>query len=128
MPPSQPIQRFRPKPLHAPAQIALGYAALALLGFLLLRLPGMHSKPTPALDDLFTAVSALSTTGLVTVHTGASYSWIGELVILVLIQLGGIGYMAVGSFFILALRHRISTPEYLWPPSPFPIPTTWPNS
>lgn len=83
-----------------------GYATYMLLGWILLSLPfSRQSESVPAIDNLFTAVSAVSTTGLATVSTPTSYSFFGEIVILVLIQLGGIGYMTLGSFILLA-RHR----------------------
>jgi trk system potassium uptake protein TrkH len=65
--------------------------------------------PVASLDNLFIVTSAVSTTGLVTVDPGQSYSFIGQLVILVLIQLGGIGYMTFGSFIILSTRHKMSS-------------------
>jgi trk system potassium uptake protein TrkH len=72
----------------------------------LLSLPfSQQAEPVSAIDNLFTAVSAVSTTWLATVSTPKSYSFFGEIVILVLIQLGGIGYMTLGSFILLA-RHR----------------------
>lgn len=61
-----------------------------------------------ALDNLFSAASAASTTGLVTVNVGESYTFFGELVILLLIQLGGIGYMTFGSFVVLSIQNRMS--------------------
>lgn len=85
-----------------------GYLSYILLGWALLCLPAMQAQPVSALDNLFTAASAVSTTGLVTVDPGSSYSLAGEMVILLLIQLGGIGYMTFGSFVILAVRNRMS--------------------
>jgi len=73
-------------------------------------LPWCHSGSGAggAVDHLFTAVSAVSTTGLVTIGTSDSYSFLGEFTVLVLIQLGGIGYMTAGSFFMLARRRSLS--------------------
>lgn len=90
-------------------QIALGYATYMLVGWLLLCIPFCHAGSSGAgvLDHLFTAVSAVSTTGLTTIPTGDSYSFLGEVVILALIQLGGIGYMTAGSFVVLAHRKRL---------------------
>jgi len=58
---------------------------------------------------LFVATSAVSTTGLVSVSVAESYSFFGQLVVLILIQLGGIGYMTLGSFVIL-VRHKTISP------------------
>jgi trk system potassium uptake protein TrkH len=78
--------------------VAAGYAFNMLLGFALLSLPITSAAPSRAIDDLFIAVSAVSTTGLVPLDPGATYTRFGQGVILVLIQLGGLGYMTVSSF------------------------------
>lgn len=94
--------------LHPSKVLVLGYASYVLLGWLLLSLPLCQRNSVGALDALFTATSAVSTTGLSTVSAGSDYGLAGQLVILVLIQLGGIGYMTLGSFAILSRKHRIS--------------------
>lgn len=92
-----------------PARAVLGgYVLWVLFGWLLLSLPGARAAPGAALDDLFIAASAVSTTGLVSVDPGSTYSLFGEAVILLLIQVGGVGYMTVGSLAALALHHRLS--------------------
>ncbi len=82
--------------------VTLGYLAYALIGWLLLCLPFAQSQSVPWLDNLFTSVSALSTTGLATVSTSGGYNLFGQGVILLLIQIGGIGYMTLGSFVVLS--------------------------
>jgi trk system potassium uptake protein len=74
------------------------------IGFILLCLPFMHTNVVSVLDNLFTATSAVSTTGLTTITVNDSYTFWGQLVILVLIQLGGIGYMTFSSFVILTTK------------------------
>lgn len=92
-----------------PSKILLfGYLSYVIIGWILLSLPFSQSVPISSLDNLFIATSAVSTTGLVTIGVGESYSFFGELVILILIQLGGIGYMTFGSFIILSTRHKMS--------------------
>lgn len=92
-----------------PAKILLlGYASYVVLGWIFLSLPISQNVPISNIDNLFTATSAVSTTGLVTVDPSLSYSFFGELVILLLIQIGGIGYMTFGSFVILSTRHKMS--------------------
>ena len=95
--------------LHPVKAVALGYAGYMLVGWVLLCLPVSHETAgVSALDHLFTAASAVSTTGLATVSPPATYSFFGECVILALIQLGGLGYMTVGSFVMLAGRKPLS--------------------
>jgi trk system potassium uptake protein TrkH len=94
----------------SPAKVLLfGYLSYVAVGWVLLSLPFSQAMPVASLDNLFIVTSAVSTTGLVTVDPGQSYSFIGQLVILVLIQLGGIGYMTFGSFIILSTRHKMSS-------------------
>ncbi len=101
--------------------VVWGYALYILVGFGLLCLPWAHARPgVPALDSLFVATSAVSTTGLSTIGVADSYNFFGELVIAALIQLGGIGYMTLGSFVMLALRQRLDTCIPAWPSRPSP--------
>lgn len=89
--------------------LVVGYAGYMLAGWAVLCLPLMTAAGGVApLDHLFISVSAVSTTGLVTVDPGTSYSFWGELVILALIQVGGVGYMTIGSFAMLATAHKLS--------------------
>ena len=93
-----------------PAKILLlGYSSYVVLGWLLLNLNISQTIPVNSIDNLFIATSAVSTTGLATIDPGSSYSFFGELVILLLIQAGGIGYMTFGSFVILSTRHKMSS-------------------
>jgi len=98
--------------LPTPRLLLLGYLLYMLAGWALLSIPVMQETAVSALDALFTAVSAVSTTGLVTVDPGGSFSLGGEIVILALIQLGGIGYMTAGSILALALRRRLSLAQH----------------
>ena len=87
-----------------------GYLSYVVLGWLMLCLPLSHEVAgVSALDHLFIAVSAVSTTGLATVTPGETYSFWGELFILLMIQVGGIGYMTLGSFVVLT-RSATLTP------------------
>lgn len=97
--------------LHPAKIVALGYLAYILLGWLLLSLPFVeNSNAIHAIDNLFTATSAVSTTGLVTLSVSDNYNFWGELIILCLIQVGGIGYMTFGSFVVLS-RGGVLTPQ-----------------
>ena len=93
--------------------IALGFLAVILAGTLLLCLPPAHSgrvRVTP-LDALFTSVSAVCVTGLVTVDTGAAYSYFGQAVIAVMIQIGGLGITSLGAGLIALLGGRLNQRE-----------------
>jgi trk system potassium uptake protein TrkH len=92
--------------ISGPKLLLLGYLSYTLLGWALLSLPVAQAVPVAAIDTLFIATSAVSTTGLVTVDPGTSFTFFGELVILLLIQMGGLGYMTIGSFVVLHLAHR----------------------
>lgn len=93
--------------MHPAKLLLLGYLSYIVIGWILLCLPFMQRQAVPALDNLFIATSAVSTTGLVTVDPGASYSFAGEVVILLLMQVGGLGYMTISTFAVLALHHRL---------------------
>jgi trk system potassium uptake protein TrkH len=66
---------------------------------------------TPFLIALFTATSAVCVTGLVLVDTGTYWSGAGQAIILLLIQLGGFGFMTSSTLFLLLVGHRVSLPE-----------------
>lgn len=88
--------------------ILVGYIVYMAIGFGLLMLPWANRGATDWLDNLFTAASALSTTGLATVDLPSTYTIFGQAVILFLIQLGGIGYMTLSSYIIFRLTHHAS--------------------
>jgi len=99
-----------------PAQtIIAGFAAIILAGALVLSLPiaAEDGQRTPFLTALFTATSAVCVTGLVVVDTATHWSTFGELVILLLIQLGGLGYMTVATLMAMAIGRRIGLRERL---------------
>lgn len=97
-----------------PAQIIVFYYFLAIASsFLLLNLPGVY-KPgvhVPFIDSLFTAVSAVSVTGLSSISIGETYSVFGLCMIMLVLQLGGIGIMSIGTFFWLLVKKRIGMRE-----------------
>ncbi|MEB3359481.1 MAG: TrkH family potassium uptake protein [Synechococcales bacterium] len=95
--------------------ICLGFLALVIIGTLLLMLPisiqgGAWNDPVTA---LFTATSAVCVTGLIVVDTGTYYSLFGEMIILLLIQVGGLGYMTATTFLLLLLGRRFGLKEKL---------------
>ena len=99
--------------LSYPRRIVLGFALIVLVGALLLMLPicSESGESTSFLDALFTATSATCVTGQVVVDTATRWSVVGECLILLLIQVGGLGVLLVGTLFSLALRRRIGLSE-----------------
>ncbi|MEA5553585.1 TrkH family potassium uptake protein [Anabaena cylindrica UHCC 0172] len=88
--------------------ICLGFMAVILLGTILLMMPfstsnGMWNDPIVA---LFTSTSAVCVTGLAVVDTGTDFSFWGQLFILMLAQIGGLGYMTTTTFLILLIGRR----------------------
>ncbi|MCM3177210.1 TrkH family potassium uptake protein [Cytobacillus horneckiae] len=98
-----------------PKILVLGFAAVILIGAFLLTLPisTESGKSLSFLDALFTATSATCVTGLVVVDTADTFSIFGEMVILSLIQIGGLGFMTFATFLFLLLGKKISLKERL---------------
>ena len=98
------LRRVRPAQM-----VALSFALLILLGATLLTLPISSAAHTPTgfLTCLFTATSATCVTGLIVVDTGLYWSTFGKVVIIVLIQIGGLGFMTLVSVFFVMLGKRI---------------------
>lgn len=86
-----------------------GFFIYTFLGTLLLCLPICQKLNVGFLDNLFTATSAISTTGLVTISLYDNYNLLGQIIITLLIQIGGIGYMTFSSFVLLSTAQKIST-------------------
>lgn len=101
--------------LDPPKILVLGFATLILLGACLLTLPiaTVDGNGLPFLNALFTATSATCVTGLVVVDTGSTFTRFGQLVILSLIQVGGLGFMTFATFFFFLLGKKISLKERL---------------
>ena len=95
---------------HAESILALGFLAVILLGTVLLTLPAASrsGKSIGLFDSLFTATSAVCVTGLVAVDTGTTFSVFGQIVLLVLIQVGGLGFMVFATMIMVALGRKIS--------------------
>ena len=89
--------------------IVLVFLGMILLGAGLLCLPAASrsGQPTGFLTSLFTATSATCVTGLIRVDTGTHWSLFGQAVILLLIQVGGLGFMTIVCLFFFALRRKI---------------------
>ena len=88
--------------------ICLGFIAVILIGTLLLTMPFANATGewTSLTTALFTSTSAVCVTGLIVVDTGSHFSFVGELIILCLIQIGGLGYMTTTTFLILLIGKK----------------------
>lgn len=92
--------------------IASGFALIILTGALLLTLPiANRSGHGNLLNSLFTATSATCVTGLVVVDTYQNWTLFGQLVILCMIQVGGLGFMTIGAYISVLLKKRIGLQE-----------------
>ena len=91
--------------LSAPQLIALSFAGLVLAGGLLLSLPAAVApgQSISFLDALFTSTSAICVTGLIVVDTPVVFSTFGQAIILLLIQIGGLGYMSISTILAAAI-------------------------
>ena len=90
--------------------MALGFLVIIAIGTFLLSLPiATHNHTSIGIHKaLFTATSAVCVTGLVVVETAETFSFFGRAVILVLLQIGGLGFMIVATLLMVALGRRIS--------------------
>lgn len=93
--------------------LVLGFFLLILAGTLLLSLPAASADGQSAglFDSLFTATSAVCVTGLVVRDTGLAWSRMGQIVLLGLIQMGGLGFMVFATLVMVALGRRITLRE-----------------
>lgn len=99
-----------------PAQtIIIGFLGIILIGALLLCFP-ISSKEriwTPFIDSFFTSANAVCVTGLIIFPTATYFSIFGQIVILLLVQIGGLGFMTATTFIMLVIRKKISFKDRL---------------
>ena len=95
--------------MSGPQMIALGFFLIIMAGSLALMLPAASrtGEPTPFITAVFTATSATCVTGLVVVDTFSHWSLFGQIVLLCLIQIGGLGFISLGVTVSLLLRKKI---------------------
>lgn len=96
--------------------IAIGFFLLILCGALLLMLPisSRDGTWTPFMTTLFTATSASCVTGLILVDTYTHWSTFGQIVLITLIQIGGLGFITIGTAVSLILRRKIGLKQRGW--------------
>lgn len=99
--------------LTPPQFMVLSFASLILIGSVALMLPWASNSPTAYIDALFTSTTAVCVTGLVVVDTGTHWTYLGQTIILLLIQIGGLGVMAFATSFALLMGRKIQLKERL---------------
>jgi trk system potassium uptake protein TrkH len=99
--------------LHPGHVVALGGILLVLLGATVLMLPfaTMPGVTLTPLDAIFTATSAVCASGLIVLDTPQDFTMFGQIVILLLIQIGALGYATMASLLLLALGQRVGLKE-----------------
>ena len=91
--------------------IAGGFLGAILLGGVLLYLPVCNKEPIHFVDALFTSATSVCVTGLVTVVPAAQFTILGKIILLILIQIGGLGVIACAFSFFLILKKKITLRE-----------------
>ncbi len=106
------LERFK---LDPPRVLALGFGSLILIGSILLNLPvaTQNGESIGFINALFTSASAVCVTGLVVVNTGEFWSLFGQVVIILLIQMGGLGFMTMATIGALIIGKKITLKERL---------------
>ncbi|MEI7025169.1 TrkH family potassium uptake protein [Paenibacillus sp. y28] len=101
--------------LTPPRVLAAGFLIIIFIGTVLLSLPeaAASGQPLHVIDALFMATSATCVTGLSVVDTSTQFSLFGEIVLLAMVQLGGLGFMTTITWILLAVKKRISLQERL---------------
>ena len=107
------MKLFRAVKLQPAQIIIIGFLIIILLGSVLLALPiaTRSGHAVPYIDALFTSTSAVCVTGLVVVDTGTVYSLFGQIVVILLIQIGGLGVMTMMSLVFLLVGKRFTLNE-----------------
>lgn len=102
---------WKDKKLSTMQTLAIGFLGVILLGGFLLYLPVSNQQPISFLDALFTSTTAVCVTGLVTVVPATQFTLFGKIILLILIQIGGLGIIACMIGFFIILKKRISIRE-----------------
>lgn len=102
---------------HPAKMLVMYFIFISFIGTILLSFPFSHYDKVSPIDAFFTAVSAACVTGLTTINIGEHFSFLGQIIILILIQLGGLGIMVLASIVLynigkISLKHeRIITSD-----------------
>lgn len=101
------------KRISGPQSLALSFLVIIFIGSLLLSMPWAQEHPTSYIDALFVATSATCVTGLVPVDTATNWTTTGQVIIMLLIQVGGLGVMAFAALFAMILGKKINLRQRL---------------
>ena len=104
---------YTSKKLNPSFMFFISFAGIIFLGTLILSLPKAHRVDIPIVDILFTVISATCVTGLSTIDIGTSFTFTGQIIILLLIQVGGLGLITLTSFFSIFLAGQASVNDRL---------------
>ena len=101
--------------LNAVQILALGFFLTILIGAILLSLPisSQSGHSTDFIDSLFTATTSVCVTGLVTVDTGTHWNYFGKTIIMILIEVGGLGFMSFATLISILIGKKITLKERL---------------
>ncbi|HEY9280359.1 MAG TPA: potassium transporter TrkG [Eoetvoesiella sp.] len=91
-----------------PMVLAGGFLMLILLGTLLLLLPFATHEPISVFTAIFTATSAVTVTGMTVIDLGSRLTWFGQSVVMLLVQIGGLGFVTFAVVAALTLGKKIS--------------------
>ncbi|MCF6409373.1 TrkH family potassium uptake protein [Pseudalkalibacillus salsuginis] len=100
--------------LSPPQFLVVVFMVFIFLGTLLLKIPFASNEPISWLDALFTSTSAMTVTGLITVDTGSAYTVFGECVIMLLIQVGGLGIMSFAILIFMMIGKKIGMKQRMY--------------
>ncbi|MCF6465207.1 TrkH family potassium uptake protein [Clostridium sp. Cult2] len=108
-------ERIKKFELNPPRVLTLGFGILILLGAILLNLPiaTKTGESIGFINSLFTSASAVCVTGLVVVNTAEYWSLFGQIIIILLIQMGGLGFMTMATIVALLIGKKITLKERL---------------
>ena len=107
------LDPHRKRRVPVPIRLVAALAALIGLGTVLLLLPGMTTRPITFMDALFTATSAAAVTGLAVLSTSTDFTRLGQWVILLLMQVGGLGFLVTLVLTVRLLGRRVSLMDRL---------------
>lgn len=99
--------------LSPPSLLACGFLICIVIGSFLLKMPFSHHSDLTWIQAIFTAVSAVTITGLSVVNIGDSFTTFGQIIILILLQIGGIGFMTFAILAMLSLSQKVALKQQL---------------
>ena len=99
--------------LSPPSLLALGFLSFIIIGTLLLKLPISHHGELSWIHSLFTASSAVTITGLSVVNVGETFTVTGKVIIMLLIQIGGLGFMTFAILAALSLSTKLGLKQQI---------------